>query len=88
MKNETQAGKLLRMVDEARPLCPDHRDKQHGKPCLACRIEELEKVCRQARACLLNLQPEERNPMQVQMQKMVGELSEALGDFEPYTRGG
>lgn len=27
----------------ANNLCPDHRDKQVGKSCLACRIEELEK---------------------------------------------
>lgn len=26
----------------ANNLCPDHRDKQAGKPCLACRIEQLE----------------------------------------------
>ena len=24
-------------------LCPDHRDKQLGKPCLACEIERLNK---------------------------------------------
>lgn len=29
----------------ANNLCPDHRDKQAGKPCLACEIESL-------RACL------------------------------------
>jgi hypothetical protein len=27
----------------ANNLCPDHRDKQSGKPCLACEIERLEK---------------------------------------------
>ncbi|MDD3885132.1 MAG: hypothetical protein PHW66_09435 [Gallionella sp.] len=27
----------------ANNLCPDHRDKQTGKPCLACTIEALEK---------------------------------------------
>lgn len=26
----------------ANNLCPDHRDKQYGKPCLACEIERLE----------------------------------------------
>lgn len=25
----------------ANNLCPDHRDKQEGKPCLACEIERL-----------------------------------------------
>ena len=42
------------------------------------RVEELQNSCRQARACLLNLMPEERNPLQAQMQKMVGELSAIL----------
>ena len=27
----------------ANNLCPDHRDKQAGKPCLACTIETLER---------------------------------------------
>jgi len=27
----------------ANNLCPDHRDKQYGKPCLACTIETLER---------------------------------------------
>jgi hypothetical protein len=31
----------------ANNLCPDHRDKQSGKPCLACRIEQLERECEQ-----------------------------------------
>ena len=42
------------------------------------RIETLENACRQARACLLNLMPDEINPMQRQMQKMVNELSKVL----------
>lgn len=69
---------FLEAVERQRPLCPDHRDKQVGKPCLACRIEELERTLRQARACLLNLQPDEVNPMQRQMQKMIGEISSVL----------
>jgi hypothetical protein len=28
----------------ANNLCPEHRDKQTGKPCLACRVEKLEKA--------------------------------------------
>jgi len=34
---------LVHSVEDSRPLCPDHRDKQRGKTCLACRIEELER---------------------------------------------
>lgn len=30
-------------ISLANNLCPDHRDKQVGKPCLACTIESLEK---------------------------------------------
>jgi len=33
-----QVGALQRIL----PLCPDHRDKQHGKDCLACQIEAAE----------------------------------------------
>lgn len=30
-------------LERMRPLCPDHRDKQSGKPCLACEVERLER---------------------------------------------
>jgi hypothetical protein len=36
----------------ANNLCPDHRDKQYGKPCLACEIERLEKQCAKLREAL------------------------------------
>lgn len=39
---------------------------------------KLLEACRQARACLLNLQPDEPGPMRVQMQKMIGELTDAI----------
>ncbi len=29
----------------ANNLCPDHRDKQAGKPCLACEIDRLKAAC-------------------------------------------
>ena len=35
--------KQLRSLQEQRPLCPDHGDKQRGKQCLACIIEKLER---------------------------------------------
>lgn len=34
----------------ARNLCPDHRDKQAGKPCLACHVEQLERQLQEAGA--------------------------------------
>lgn len=44
-----KATKRARMLEKqlqsslANNLCPDHRDKQYGKPCLACTIETLER---------------------------------------------
>ena len=37
------AVRLVKSIERSRPLCPDHRDKQKGKPCLACTIERLER---------------------------------------------
>lgn len=43
------ANRRARMLEKqlqgslANNLCPDHRDKQYGKPCLACTIETLER---------------------------------------------
>lgn len=38
----------------ANNLCPDHRDKQTGKPCLACKIEALEKEVQDLRNHIFN----------------------------------
>lgn len=41
----TQALKVANLKNQhslANNLCPDHRDKQKGKLCLACEIERLE----------------------------------------------
>ena len=46
------------------------------------RVQRLDTACRQARACLMNLQPDEVNPMQRQMQRMIHELTVALGECE------
>jgi len=38
--------KLMRLKDKlslSNNLCPDHRDKQSGKPCLACEVEALQR---------------------------------------------
>ena len=40
--------------------------------------EKLVETLRQARACLLNLQPDEVNPVQQQMQKMIAEISAVI----------
>lgn len=36
--------KLKNKSSLANNLCPDHRDKQEGKPCLACEIEQLKRI--------------------------------------------
>jgi len=34
---------MMNSLEQSRPLCPDHRDKQRGRPCLACTIEVRDK---------------------------------------------
>lgn len=36
-------ARMVGAIERQRPLCPDHRDKQTGKPCLACTIEAAER---------------------------------------------
>jgi hypothetical protein len=43
LKEENRILKKRLACSLANNLCPDHRDKQKGKPCLACTIETLEK---------------------------------------------
>jgi hypothetical protein len=40
---EAETWKLQKQLQHslANNICPDHRDKQSGKPCLACEIERL-----------------------------------------------
>jgi hypothetical protein len=40
-------------------ICPDHRDKQQGKPCLACEIENAERIIKSIATMLgwLNVPP-------------------------------
>lgn len=44
-------------------------------PVVLDRVTEFRECLRQARACLLNLMPEDRSPMARQMGKMVGEIN-------------
>lgn len=37
------AARLVVAYERQRPLCPDHRDKAKGFPCLMCEIERLTK---------------------------------------------
>lgn len=51
--------KILKLKAEntlANNLCPDHRDKQVGKPCLACTIEKLESSLSKANEDIIELQ--------------------------------
>lgn len=34
-------SRQIRSLEDARPLCPDCRDKQRGKDCLGCTIQSL-----------------------------------------------
>jgi hypothetical protein len=49
-QNLTEGGRRMsddRLQPECSPansLCPDHLDKQHGKPCPACTAEEAQRV--------------------------------------------
>lgn len=44
LRMENRQLKLKNQHSLANNLCPDHRDKQKGKPCLACEIDRLEKL--------------------------------------------
>ncbi len=44
----------------ANNLCPDHRDKQAGKPCLACEIERMRPVVLAAASCVHDNWPQIR----------------------------
>ena len=46
------------------------------------KIEVLENGCRQARACLYDLMPDDYGPMARQMAKMIVELDQALEEVE------
>lgn len=46
LKRQTEILESMRRTSLANNLCPDHRDKQAGKPCLACVIEQMHKQLR------------------------------------------
>jgi hypothetical protein len=39
---------LQLQANQAHEFCPDHRDKQRGRPCLACEVERLERLVERA----------------------------------------
>lgn len=43
LRKRTFAAEAKAAHSLANNLCPDHRDKQQGKPCLACEIERLQR---------------------------------------------
>lgn len=45
-------GWLMNQLGPGNNLCPDHRDKQAGKACLACEIETLNRKLESLRAAL------------------------------------
>jgi hypothetical protein len=46
---ELKIANLKNASSLANNLCPDHRDKQKGRPCLACEIDRLERDLAQTR---------------------------------------
>ena len=44
LKKKIEILELKNKSSLANNLCPDHRDKQAGKSCLACEIEKLQRV--------------------------------------------
>lgn len=71
----------------ANNLCPDHRDKQTGKPCLACEIERLERKLAALKAKIDGAAVMElkRNPywphgqyINVEIKPTIGELGKDL----------
>lgn len=48
LRKKIKILELKNKTSLANNLCPDHRDKQEGKPCLACKIEALKNVCKDA----------------------------------------
>ena len=48
LERELAIANLKNASSLANNLCPDHRDKQAGKSCLACEIERLEKSAQSA----------------------------------------
>jgi hypothetical protein len=50
LERELKIANLKNASSLANNLCPDHRDKQKGRPCLACEIERLERELADSRS--------------------------------------
>ena len=75
LREQERENKILSIkanASLANNLCPDHRDKQNGKPCLACSIE-------QAESALLACQAREGE---------LREALERIANGGPYKHGG
>ena len=55
LETELKVAEFKNRTSLANNLCPDHRDKQAGKPCLACTVEKLETDLAASRAEVLAL---------------------------------
>jgi hypothetical protein len=74
MSLETVLQGQLRALSRMLPLCPDHRDKQTGKTCLACRIEKLERCVKQlVRYSASGVDPK---LIRVRAEEVIGEFSD------------
>jgi hypothetical protein len=69
---------LLEATYTTRPLCSDHRDKQTGSACLACRIESLRRALERIIDHATKELPEHEAPLGNRLQVMMGKAAKAL----------
>jgi hypothetical protein len=72
-------GELRQRLINGFPFCPDHRDKQHGKPCLACEVDRLRVAYETSHACRLHAEREIerlRQHMKINEQKIESQTDE------------
>lgn len=69
-------------TDRTRPLCPDHRDKQEGSECLACRIDGLKRHLRMIKEHATKELPEHQAPLGNRLQVMISFADKALREDE------
>ena len=74
--------------ERTRPLCPDHRDKQEGSGCLACRIEMLINSIKKMKKHATRELPEHQADLGNRLQVMLSMAEEALRKDEYVRKNG
>ncbi len=73
---------MLDSIDRTRPLCPDHRDKQAGSECLACRIDGLRRHLRMISEHATKELPEHQAPLGNRLQVIMLLVDKGLAEDE------